>query len=506
MQTGLEDQLGLYQKRIPIFTRSVKGRFRRFKTSILVLAFTIYFLLPWLPWSRMDAPAQALLFDLPGRRFLIFGLTVYPQDVIWLALLLFIAAILLFFVTGLVGRAFCGYFCFQTLWTDCFIWIEHKIQGERPARVRLYRQPWNREKLLKIGATHASWILVSFWTGLTFVAYFTYAPQLVVDFFTGQAAAAAYITTSILTLSTYAAAGLMREQVCTYICPYGRFQSVMYEPETMAVHYDAKRGEGSLGRAVVRAGRGIVVERRRARAEGAVSEERRRANASAAERALAERHAKGFGDCVDCGLCVQVCPVGIDIRDGLQYKCISCGLCIDACNTIMDSFGFPRGLIRYDSEKNLASPAPTAPKLHWKRLKIIGYGVALVLMSAYLVYSISTRGSFDRAVNQIRQPLYVVLSNGDIRNRYQIRITNKAAQDQTYLITARGIPAGALDLGNFKEITVKPGHSGLLQASVRLSPALASQTQHFEMIITPRGKPAEARTETVRFDTPGQRS
>jgi cytochrome c oxidase accessory protein FixG len=474
MQTGLEDQLALYQKRIPIFTRSVKGRFRRFKTSVLVLAYVIFFGLPWLPWSRLDAPAQAVLFDVLGRRFLIFGLTVYPQDVVWLALLLFIAAILLFFVTGLVGRAFCGYFCFQTLWTDFYIWIERKIQGERPARVRLFRQPWDREKVIKVGGTHALWLLASFWTGLTFAAYFTYAPQLVMDFFTGQAAAAAYITIGILTLSTYAAAGLMREQICTYVCPYGRFQSVMYEAETLAVHYDVKRGEAAHGRATARAG----------------------------QRTLAERQEKGLGDCVDCGLCVQVCPVGIDIRDGLQYKCISCGLCIDACNTIMDSFAFPRGLIRYDSEKNLAAATPAAPKLHWTRLKIIGYGVALVLMSAYLVYSISTRGSFDRAVSQIRQPLYVVLSNGDIRNRYQIRITNKAGQDQTYQITARGIPADALDLGHFREITVKPGHSGLVQAGVRLPPALAAKTQHFELIIVPQGKPAEARSEAVRFDTP----
>ena len=477
MQTGVEDQLGLYQKRIPIFTRSVKGRFRRFKTSVLVLAYAIYFLLPWLPWSRLDAPAQAVLFDLPGRRFLIFGLTVYPQDVIWLALLLFIAAILLFFVTGLVGRAFCGYFCFQTLWTDFFIWIEHAIQGERPARVRLYRQPWNREKVLKVGSTHALWLLASFWTGLTFVAYFAYAPQLVVAFFTGQAAAAAYITVSILALSTYTAAGLMREQICTYVCPYGRFQSVMYEAETLAVHYDARRGEAAHGRAAARAG----------------------------QRTLAERRDKGLGDCVDCGLCVQVCPAGIDIRDGLQYKCISCGLCIDACNTIMDSFSFPRGLIRYDSEKNLAAATPAAPRVQWRRLKTVGYGVALILMTSYLAYSIGTRGSFDRAVNQIRQPLYVVLSNGDIRNRYQIRITNKAGQDQTYVISARGIPANALDLGNFREITVKPGHSGLVQASVRLAPALAAQTQAFELIITPSGKGAEARIETVRFDSPGKR-
>jgi len=474
MQTGLEEQLGLYQKRIPIFTRSVKGTFRRFKTSVLVLAYAIYFLLPWLPWSRLDAPSQAVLFDLPGRRFLIFGLTVYPQDVIWLALLLFIAAILLFFVTGLVGRAFCGYFCFQTLWTDFFIWIEHKIQGERPARIRLYRQPWDREKLLKVGGTHALWLLASFWTGMTFVAYFNYAPQLVMDFVTGQAASAAYITVTVLTLSTYAAAGLMREQICTYVCPYGRFQSVMYEPETLAVHYDAKRGEAVHGRAGARAG----------------------------QRTLAERHEKGLGDCVDCGLCVQVCPTGIDIRDGLQYKCISCGLCIDACNSIMDSFGFPRGLIRYDSEKNLAAPVPAAPRVDWLRLKTIGYGVALILMSAYLVYSISTRGSYDRAVNQIRQPLYVVLSDGDIRNRYQVRITNKAARDQTYVISASGIPAGALDLGNFHEITIKPGHSGEAFASVRLAPELAERTHRFELVITPQGKPGEARSEIVRFDSP----
>lgn len=477
MQTGLEDQLGLYQKRIPIVTRSVKGAFRRFKTSVLVLAYAIYFLLPWLPWSRLDAPAQAILFDLPGRRFLIFGLTVYPQDVIWLALLLFIAAILLFFVTGLVGRAFCGYFCFQTLWTDFFIWIEQKIQGERPARVRLYRQPWDREKVLKVGGTHALWMLASLWTGLTFIFYFAYAPQLLLDFFTGQAATAAYITVGILTLSTYIAAGLMREQICTYVCPYGRFQSVMYEPETLAVHYDARRGEAAHGRAAARAG----------------------------QRTLAERHEKGLGDCVDCGLCVQVCPVGIDIRDGLQYKCISCGLCIDACNTIMDSFSFPRGLIRYDSEKNLAAATPAAPKMQWKRLKTIGYGVALVLMSAYLVYSVVTRGNFDRTVNQIRQPLYVVLSNGDIRNRYQIRITNKATQAQTYVISARGIPAAALDLGNFSEITIKPGHSALVQASVRLPPIVAAQTQRFELVITPQGKPAEANAEYVRFDAPGKR-
>ncbi len=474
MQTGLEEQLGPYQKRIPIVTRSIKGRFRSFKTAVLVFAYATFFLLPWLPWARPDAPSQAVLLDVPARRFLIFGLTAYPQDIVWLALLLFIAALLLFFVTGLVGRAFCGYFCFQTLWTDFFIWIERRLQGERPARIRLYRQPWNVEKILKVGGTHFLWMLASFWTALTFVLYFAYAPDLFMRFFQGEAAAAAYITVGILTVTTYAAAGLMREQICTYVCPYGRFQSVMYEPQTLAVHYDARRGEDVHGRAVARPGL----------------------------RTLDERHAQGHGDCVDCNLCVQVCPAGIDIRDGLQYKCISCGLCIDACNTIMDSFQFPRGLIRYDAEANLAQAAPVKPRLNWRRLSVIGYGTALTVMSGYLVYSIAARSNFDHGVTQIRQPLYVVLSNGDIRNRYQIRLTNKSGHDMRYQIDGHGLPAGALDLGNFHQLNIKTGHSALIQASVRLTPEQASRTTEFQFDIIPLGLVSERRVASVRFDKP----
>lgn len=471
MNAGLEEQVGLLQERLPVFTRSVKGRFRRFKTGVLLLAYSLFFLLPWLPWQRFDAPSQAVLFDLPARRFLIFNLTVYPQDVVWLAVLLFIAASVLFFATALVGRAFCGYFCFQTLWTDFFIWIEAKIQGERPARIRLYRQPWGREKLLKIGTTHLIWLLASFWTGMSFVLYFAYAPDLVSRFFTGQAASAAYITVAAITLGTYFAAGTMREQICTYVCPYGRFQSVMYDSETLAVHYDAKRGEALHGRASARSGM----------------------------RALEDRHAKGHGDCIDCGLCVQVCPTGIDIRDGLQYKCISCGLCIDACNGIMDSMGFPRGLIRYDSELNLAAAEPTRPQLHWKRLKVIGYGLSIVVMAAYLFYSIFNRSSYENAVTQIRQPLFVQLSNGDIRNRYQIRITNKQAVAERYILSAKGLPAGALDLGNFNEVVVKPGRSVTVLASVTLPPEQAKRTHEVIFVITPKSNSAEAHADTAGF-------
>jgi len=446
----------LYFKRIPIVPRSIRGPFRRFKSALLWLSFAVYFLLPWLPWSRPDAPSQAVMFDIPGRRYLIFNLVVYPQDIFWLAILLFIAAVFLFFVTALLGRAFCGYFCFQTLWTDAFMLLEKLFQGERPARLRLLRAPWNnREKLLKVGATRVAWALLSFWTALTFVLYFGYAPDLLASFFTGEAAAAAYITSLALSLSTYASAGLLREHVCMFICPYGRFQSAMYEPETLTVHYDKKRGEGPAGRALARAGL----------------------------RERSERQAKGHGDCVDCGLCVQVCPVGIDIRNGLQYTCISCGLCVDACNGIMDKMGYPRGLIRYDSETNLAKPVPEPVRLQWKSLKVLGYGVSLILMLAYLAYDIGHRKSFEHSIQQIRQPLFVVLSDGSIRNRYQIRLTNISGGEETYSVSARGLPAGALDLGNFKQVHIRNGKSVIIQANVQLDPTLAASLHEFEFVI-----------------------
>jgi cytochrome c oxidase accessory protein FixG len=245
----------------------------------------------------------------------------------------------------------------------------------------------------------------------------------------------------------------------------------MYDPETLAVHYDAKRGEGAHGRASARSGL----------------------------RTLDERHAKGHGDCIDCGLCVQVCPAGIDIREGLQYKCISCGLCIDACNGIMDSMGYPRGLIRYDSEANLSSPVPAKPRPHWKRLKIIGYGVSIVLMTAYLGYSIGARSSFEDAVTQVRQPLFVVLSNGDIRNRYQIRLTNKLPQPERFVIAVRDLPASVLDLGGMDEVVVKPGHSIMVQASIVLTPEIAARTNKIRFSITPQSRPEEKKVETAGF-------
>ena len=476
MEASTEKKTSLYQKHIPIYTRSVKGKFRNFKTIILVLALTIYFILPWLPWERHSAASQAVLFDLVTRRFFVFDLVVYPQDIFWLAMLLFIAAAFLFFITGLVGRAWCGYFCFQTLWSDLFMWVEYWIQGERAARIRLRKQPWNAEKILKIGGSHGLIFLISFWTGFTFIAYFAYAPELLVRFFTGQAVDVAYFTAFLLTLSTYIAGGLAREQVCIYMCPYARFQGVMYEPDTLAVSYDTRRGEATAGRIGVHEGL----------------------------RTRQQRQEKGHGDCIDCGFCVQVCPTGIDIRNGLQYQCISCGLCIDACNNIMDSIGFPRGLIRYASERDLQSEHADHPHLKWKRLKVVGYASALLIMLGALGWNIASHSDIEVGIQQVRKPLYVMMSDDTVRNRYQIHIVNKSEQDQNYSVTVRGIPQSALDLGALTEIKVRAGKSLKIFANVDIDERLAENTHQFEFLINPTNN-TEGIVRKVDFSSPAHK-
>ena len=469
----LKDQHGpLFQKRIPIYTRSVKGKFRTFKNAVLVLAYTVFFGLPWIPWQRASAADQAIMFDLVTKRFFIFDLVVYPQDVFLLALLLFIAAAFLFFVTELIGRAWCGYFCFQTLWLDCFMWIEHLFQGERPARMRLAKQSWNLEKILKVGGSHLAMILISFWTGFTFASYFTFAPQLFVEFFQGSASSAAYVTVLLLTATTYAAGGIAREQICTHFCPYARFQGVMYEHDTLAPAYDTRRGEGSAGRA--------------APSKGLKAHE--------------DRSQKGHGDCIGCGFCVQVCPTGIDIRKGAQYQCISCGLCIDACNTIMDSLGWKRGLIRYDSDRNLSREQPEKPRVIWKQMKVILNGIALVVMVALLFYRVVTRTDVEVIVEQERQPLFVRLSDDRIRNRYKVHIVNKTEHEETYRISVNGIPEKCLEMGAESGlVTIKPGKDLHLAAKVDMSEDAAKHTTAFEFVITTNSNPSEKIVRKVSF-------
>jgi cytochrome c oxidase accessory protein FixG len=462
----------LFQKHIPIYTRSVEGKFRTFKTAVLVLAYTVFFVLPWIPWQRTSAADQAVMFDLVSRRFFIFDMVIFPQDVFLLSLLLFIAAIFLFFVTELVGRAWCGYFCFQTLWLDCFMYIEHMFQGERPARMRLAKQPWNLEKIAKVGGSHAAMLLVSLWTGITFVAYFTYTPQFFMEFIHGAANSTAYFTVVVLTLSTYAAGGIAREQICTHICPYARFQSVMYERDTLAPSYDTRRGEGAAGRALPR--KGMQTQK--------------------------DRQAQGHGDCIDCGFCVQVCPTGVDIRKGLQYQCISCGLCIDACNTIMDSLGWKRGLIRYDSEHNLHSETPGKPRIVWGRMKVVLNGMALAVMIGLLVYRIATRSEVEVIVEQERQPLYVHLSDDKIRNRYKVHIVNKTEHDESYTISVQGIPEKTLSMGaEPNPVTIRPGKDLRLPVKIDLDEESAKRIREFEFVIVPTSTPGEKVVRKVSF-------
>ncbi len=424
----------LYQQRIPIYPRSVKGRFRNFKWVVLGLAYGVYFLLPWLRWERNVGPDQAVLFDIAGRKFYIFNLVAHAQDLFWLAGLMMIGALLLFFVTGIAGRVFCGYFCFQTLWTDVYLFIERLVQGDRVTRIRLDKSPWNANKLLRKVATHALWLAVAFWTGLTFTLYWDNAPQLLVKWFTGSAPFAAYATTLFLTATTYVMAGLAREQVCTYMCPYARFQSAMFDADTRIVAYDVSRGESAQGRHKI----------------------------TRELKSREQRRQQDVGDCIDCGFCVQVCPTGIDIRNGLQVQCISCALCIDACDTIMDSLGWERGLIRYTSEKE--SKGEKSPI--WKP-KTIAYGLALLIAVAGLIWSVSSQAPVEVAVDQVRQPLFVRLSDGRVQNSYELHLENKTNESIDLALMMHGLAGAELDVGRFEALTLAPQRSLHVLARVR---------------------------------------
>ena len=460
----------LQDDRFKIFPRSVKGKFRQLKYTILALAYLVYFFLPWLPWQRDVGPDQAVLFDLIARKFYIFGLLVHAKEIFWLAGILMLAALGLFFITTILGRVFCGYFCFQTLWTDVFVWIERLVQGERPARIRLDKQPWNKEKLFKIGLTKLLWMAFSFWTGLTFTLYWGKAPELVVAFFTTTAPAAMYITTLIITGLTFAMAGFAREMVCTHMCPYSRFQSAMFDKNTKIVAYDQKRGEAKQGRSKVTK----VLRRQQARAE------------------------QGVGDCIDCGFCVQVCPTGIDIRNGLQVSCIHCALCIDACDQIMDKMEWPRGLIRYSSQVE-----DEGGKTRYVKLQSVGYGLALLVTAALLVLSISKKADIDTALRQVRQPLYVVLSDGSIQNSYELKVSNFTDQIIYPEITLKGFPEANLDLGRINDFHIEPQKTLRLYAKVNwLVSNHIDKTRTFVLHINSRDQGIKSRDINATFYTP----
>ncbi|WP_317930752.1 cytochrome c oxidase accessory protein CcoG [Halioxenophilus sp. WMMB6] len=393
----------LYQSANKVYVRKIDGFYqsiRRYTGLPLLLGFVI------MPWLTIDG-RPAMLFDLPARKFHILWSTFWPQDGMLLAWLLIIAAFTLFTVTTLVGRVWCGFTCPQTVWTLMYIWAERVFEGDRNKRIKLDRQDWNAEKVARKSGKHATWLLIGFITGITFVGYFTPVRGLLLGFIphvgeagvvTWNIAPAAAFWTLFFTGMTYLNAGWMREQVCKYMCPYARFQSVMYDKETLAVHYDKTRGE-----------------------------------ARGPRKAGEDYKANGKGDCIDCSWCVQVCPVDIDIRDGLQYECINCGLCVDACNSVMDKMGYERGLVRFTSQDALETG-----HTRFFRPRLFGYSFAVIAMLCAFVYAISDREPLSVDVVRDRGTQMYRVRNDQIVNVYTVKINNMDRSDHTYDITVRG--------------------------------------------------------------------
>jgi cytochrome c oxidase accessory protein FixG len=406
-----KERRSLYQKRIKIYPRLARGSFRRLKWIVMALTLGVYYLTPWIRWDRgPSAPDQAVLIDFPGRRFYFFFIEIWPQEVYYITGLLILAAIGLFLVTSLAGRVWCGYTCPQTVWTDLFIAVERFFQGDRASRIRLDKMPWSGSKVVRKAATHLAWVAIALCTGGVWVFYFADAPTLAGQLASFQAPAVAYVTIGVLTFFTYLLGGLAREQVCTYMCPWPRIQGGLLDEESLVITYHEDRGEP-----------------RGARKKGA----------DAAE----------LGDCVACNQCVAVCPMGIDIRDGQQLECITCALCIDACDSVMDKVGLPRGLISYDTLANVERVrAGEKPRLRLIRPRTLVYAGIIVLVSVIMLFTLVTRGDLDVSILRDRNPLFVTLSDGSIRNGYTVKIINKQHAARTFALTMEGIEGVILDV------------------------------------------------------------
>ncbi len=403
--------LQYFAKQERIYPKRVWGRYRIIKWIVMAVTLGIYYLAPFLRWDRgPNLPDQAILIDLPGQRAYWFAVEIWPHEVYILTGILILAAIILFFVTSILGRIWCGYFCFQTVWTDLFIWVERIVQGDRNARKKLREGPWTWEKIYKIFITHVCWLAIGWATAGSFVLYFNDAPSLVSSFFAFDVSPTVLGFIVALTFSTYLMAGFAREQVCTYMCPYARFQSAMFDKDTLVISYDEQRGE------------------QRGKHKKGESWE-------------------GRGHCIDCTACVQVCPMGIDIRDGLQMECIACGLCVDACNDIMDKVDLPRGLIRYDTTNHMQAVIKGGKeKFSILRGRTFYYGAILMVVGCLMLYVLINRPLLELHVLHDRSPLFVQLSSGDVRNGYTLKILNKTGYDQHYQISVEGLENPKIDV------------------------------------------------------------
>lgn len=396
----------LYKSRVRIHPKEADGRYRSFKWAMMAFTLSIYYLVPWLRWDRgAGAPGQAVLVDLERQRLYFFFIEIWPQEVYYITGLLILAAVSLFLINALFGRLWCGYSCPQTVWTDLFIWVETKIEGDRGARIRLDAAPWTLSKAGKRTAKHVVWLAFAVATGGAWVFYFHDAPTLVHQLVSGRAGWGIYAAIAGLTFTTYTLGGLMREQVCTYMCPWPRIQAAMTDIEALGVTYRRDRGEP----------RGP-----------------HRKNESW----------DGRGSCIDCNQCVAVCPMGIDIRDGAQLECINCGLCIDACDDVMKKIGQPARLIAYDTEANIGRRLRgEAARFRFLRPRTILYAVVLLAVSAILLLTISTRHSLDLDVMRDRNPDHVTLADGAVRNAYSLKIMNRSGRARTLRLTVSGLAA-----------------------------------------------------------------
>jgi cytochrome c oxidase accessory protein FixG len=423
----------LYAARAAIHPKAAHGPFRRLKWILLVVLLGIYYVSPWLRWDRPgNAPDQAILIDLANRRFYFFFIEIWPQEFYYVAGLLIMAGVGLFLVTSLFGRAWCGYACPQTVWTDLYMLVESKIEGDRNARIRLDAAPWTAGKIAKRSAKLAAWLLIAIATGGFWVFYFADAPTLLGELVTGTAPSAAYFTIAILTATTFTFAGFMREQVCTYMCPWPRIQGAMLDEDSLIVTYNAWRGEPRMA------------GRKKADAQGLT-----------------------HGDCVDCNACVAVCPMGIDIRDGNQLECINCALCIDACNTVMEKVGSPKGLISYTTARIYAeNAAGTHVTWTWRQLlrpRTIIYFSVWAAVGLAMLFTLIQRSQLDVNVVPDRNPLFVTLSDGAIRNGYTVKILNKRQQERSFRLAIDGLPGATMEMvgdsgdkGRSFDITVPP--------------------------------------------------
>jgi cytochrome c oxidase accessory protein FixG len=389
--TAPADEESYYAPHQKVYPREVSGRFTRLRITAAWVLLGLFYLLPWVRWNDR----QALLFDLPARQFHLFGLTLWPQDFIFLAWLLVIAALSLFFFTAIAGRLWCGYACPQTVWTEVFLWLERVTEGERSRRMKLDAGPWTGEKWLRKGAKQLLWIVFALWTGFTFVGFFTPITELATRMLAFALGPWETFWLLFYGFATYGNAGFLREQVCKYMCPYARFQSAMFDKDTLIITYDAERGEPRGGR-----------------------------------RRSTDPRTAGLGDCTDCTLCVQVCPTGIDIRKGLQYECIACAACIDACDGVMDRMGYARGLVRYDTQNALQHRGKRV-----LRPRVIVYGALLALLFAGFVAALVLRKPVALDVLHDRNTLFRTLGSGEIENVYLLKIMNKDGAPHDFLVT-----------------------------------------------------------------------